>query len=287
MAWRGHRTRTASRKASGEWEPASLFDRAVEAIQHGDFRAGREALNMLVEDQPRNAEAWLQLGVCYLELRQPAPAIEAFARSLTLDPTSALGHSYLGTAHAATGELERASACYRRALEIEPELERAEEYLIRTESLLASRTHYLAGLRLLYSTKPSAADLNQALRELIESATFFKDSPARQNLRECARRLLALKRFWTPPCLGTREAAGWAAACRRGLECLGREDWRAARAAYLEALKHGEDQAFIHHALGFCRIELGEIDSAIRDWHRTLELDPGYDFRRFGRPQAK
>jgi tetratricopeptide (TPR) repeat protein len=219
------------------------------------------------------------LGVCYLELHQPAPAIEAFARSLTLNPSSALGYSYLGTAHAAAGELERASACYRRALEISPELEPAEEYLIRTESLLASRMHYRAGLRLLYSSKPSAADLNRALRELLESATFFKDSPARQNLRECAHRLLALKRYWTPPDLGPPLAA----ACRRGLQRLEHGDWHAARDAYLEALELGEGRAFVHHALGFCHMELGEIDAALRDWHRALELDPAYDFRRFAR----
>lgn len=240
-------------------------------------------LNELLESQPRNAQAWLQLGVCYLELHQPAPAIEAFARSLTLDPKSALGYSYLGTAHAAAGELERASACYRRALDISPELEPAEEYLIRTESLLASRTHYLAGLRLLYSAKPSAADLNRALRELLESATFFKDSPARQNLRECADRLLALKRFWTPPDLEPRAAA----ACRRGVQSLERGEWLAARDAYLEALEFGEGRAFVHHALGFCRLQLGEMDAAIHDWHRALELDPAYDFRRFARPAGK
>lgn len=288
MPWRGKKPRpsASANPARGE-QPASLFDRAWEAFHRADFRAAREALHSLVEAEPRNGEAWLQLGLCYLELHQLALAIEAFARALTLDPDCALAHCYLGTAHAAAGELERASACYRHALELEPELAPAEQYLIQTESLLASRSHYMAGLRLLYSTQPSPADLNQALRELLDSVICFKDSPARQNLPECARRLLVAKCAWTPPGRGPSQHPGWAAACRRGVESLWRGEWRAARAAYAEALKFRPDHAFVYHALGFCRIELGDVDGAIGDWMRTLELDPGYDFRRFGRPLPK
>jgi lipoprotein NlpI len=45
--------------------------------------------------------------------------------------------------------------------------------------------------------------------------------------------------------------------------------------------KAAED-AFVHHGLGFSFAELGQLDDALRAWLRVLELDPGYDFSRFG-----
>jgi len=42
----------------------------------------------------------------------------------------------------------------------------------------------------------------------------------------------------------------------------------------------------VHHALGFSFAELGKLDAALRAWWRVLELDPGYDFSRFGHIHA-
>ena len=43
--------------------------------------------------------------------------------------------------------------------------------------------------------------------------------------------------------------------------------------------------AFVHHALGFSFVELGELDDAVRAWLRVLELNAQYDFTHFGRLQ--
>ena len=44
-------------------------------------------------------------------------------------------------------DAERAAACYRRALEIDPQHAKAEEFLIKAESLQESREHYRRGRR--------------------------------------------------------------------------------------------------------------------------------------------
>jgi superkiller protein 3 len=61
------------------------------------------------------------------------------------------------------------------------------------------------------------------------------------------------------------------------------QNWVGARAAYDEALRYRTGDAFVHHALGFSFAQLGELDEALRAWLRTIELDPNYDFTRFGR----
>lgn len=258
------------------------FAQALEALSQADFSTAIGLLSEVVVEDAENSEAWMQLGVCYLETRQIDLGAEALTRAVQSGPQNAMAHYLLGNALGSLGNLERAAACYRRALELEPQHAKAEEFLIKAESLLASREHYRTGLRLLYSSSPGAAELNQALRELIQSMAIFPESPARENLLECARKLYALRTELPIPVRADRELDLWLVACKRGWHCLHASNWRGAREAYEEALSYRADDAFVHHALGFSLAELGELDDALRVWLRVLELNPGYDFTCFG-----
>jgi len=252
--------------------------RALEALERADFPSAISLLEEVVVEDSGNADAWSHLGVCYLETQRPSDALEALARAAQAAPADARVHYLLGNACGATGQLDRATACYRRALEIDAGHVRAEEALMRTLSLIDSRDHYRLGLSLLFATRPSRDELNRCLRELLLSVAIFENSPARDNLRECARQLYDLQQE-TPVSLEVGpELQPWAAACERGFQCLRFKNWAGARAAYEEALQYRAGDAFVHQALGFSFIELGEIDNAVRAWLRALEMDPHGDF---------
>jgi tetratricopeptide (TPR) repeat protein len=257
------------------------------ALNRTDFPGAIEILSDLLGGDEKNAEAWCQLGVCYLETAQPDSALEAFTRAVKYDPDHATGHYLLGNTYGTMGQLERAAACYRRALEIEPQHSKAEEFLIKTESLLESREHFRHGLKLLYSADPTASELNQALRELTQSVAIFDGSPARDNLLECARRLFAVRTEAPVAIDVTPPLETWAFACERGYYCLAARNWVGARAAYEEALSYRFSDAFVHHALGFSFVELGETGDSVRAWLRVLEIDPNYDFTHFGRIRSR
>ncbi|HMD96848.1 MAG TPA: tetratricopeptide repeat protein [Terriglobia bacterium] len=256
---------------------------ATDAIHQRDFTAAISLLNEVAAEEPENAAVWRQLGHAYLEAEKPGDAIDALTRSLQLDPGDATAHCLLGNAYGTTCDLEKATACYRRALEIEPQHPKAEELLIKTESLLESRSHYHAGLKLLYSASADAQDLNQAMRELLQSIVIFEGSPARDNLLECARKIEALRNDWEVRVAVTPELMRWAESCHAGFRGAGLKQWSEAREAYRQALSYRSADAFVHHALGFVLAELGEIDAAASAWLRTLEIDRGYDFTQFGR----
>ncbi len=266
-----------------EQELERKFAQATTALNQADFSTAIEILSELALAESGNADVWYQLGVCYLETRHPDLAIEALTRAIKAAPDHATAHYLLGNAHGTLGQLERAAACYRHALEIEPHHAKAEEFLIKTESLMESREHYRRGLKLLYSAEPSVADLNTALRELTQSAAIFENSPARDNLLDCARKLLAVKKDGEVAFEMTPELKVWAATCERGYHCLAFQNWPGAVDAYQEALGYRAQDAFVHHALGFGFVELGHIDQAVRAWLRVLELDSDYDFSSFGR----
>jgi len=262
------------------------MQQGLEALNRADFPAAIDKLSQVVAEDPSNAPAWRALGVCYLEIRQPDIALTALERALQADPGDADTPYILGNACGTLGQLERAAACYRRALEIDPEHAKAEEFLIRTEALLTSREHYRRGLRLLYGPDPGVQDLNQALRELLQSAAIFDDSPASDSLPDCARRLLDIRQeagVAVPPEPGLE---GWKHACERGYQCMLAGNWRGACAAYEDALDYRTGDAFVYHALGFSLALLEEPAAAVRVWLRALEIDPDYDFARFGRVQS-
>lgn len=258
------------------------LEQGVAAIQRAGFQEAIEIFTLLTAEAPESAEAWRHLGHCYLETRQLDLALEALTRAVKYNPHDAMAHYLLGHAYGSTGQLEPAAACYRHALEIDPAHAKAEEFLMKTESLLESREHYRNALKQLYAPDPGPAELNLALRELIESAAIFADSPAHQNLRECAQKLFEIRSPMTIPVRATPDLELWARACERGYLCIEAKNWPGARAAYEEALSYRYQDAFVHHALGFCFVELGETFSAVSAWLRLLELDSNYDFTRFG-----
>ena len=266
-------------------EPEDRLSRALQALRQADFPVAINLLEELVVEDSANAHAWSQLGVCYLETQRPSDAVEALTRAAQATPTDAQVHYLLGNACGSLGQLDRAAACYRQALELDPHHGKAEEFLMKVEGLIESREHYRAGLRLLFSSNPSRDDLNRALRELILSVAIFGNSPARDNLPEGARRLRELQQEWPLPREFAPELRPWAAACERGFHCLRFKNWAGAQAAYEEALSYRAGDAFVHQALGFSFIELGEIDHAVRAWLRALELDPQCDFTRLTRIQ--
>jgi tetratricopeptide (TPR) repeat protein len=264
-------------------ESQQKFARAMQALNRADFPAAIGLLGEVVVEDASNGEAWLRLGVCYLETRQPDLALEALERALRAAPRDPTAHYVLGNACGTLGQMERARDCYRRALEIDPHHAKAEEFLMRTESLLESRQHFRNGLAILATGEPTAAELNRALRELVQSVAVFENSPAAGHLQDCARRLLAFKKEWPIDLDDELPFAPWLAACERGYQCVRYTNWVGARAAFEEALEYRADDAFVHHALGFALVELGEAALAVRAWLRVLELEPDYDFACFGR----
>src|SRR5271157_3414799 len=196
-------------------EPEDRLARALQALGQADFPAAIRLLEELVVEDSANADAWSQLGVCYLETQRPSDAMEALSRAVQAAPMDAQAHYLLGNACGSLGQLDRAAACYRRALELDPHHAKAEDFLIKVEALIESREHYRTGLSLLYSQNPSPEYLNRSLRELILSVAIFENSPARDNLQDCGRRLLALQQERPLPREITPELQPWAAACER------------------------------------------------------------------------
>ncbi len=99
-------------------------------------------LTKAVEHSPHNAMLWMNLGAAQLGRletagpRQQERAIHAYQMALKVDPQAPNVHYHLGLIYKERGELNRASAFFQRALEINPADRDARYWLDRMTQLL-------------------------------------------------------------------------------------------------------------------------------------------------------
>jgi tetratricopeptide (TPR) repeat protein len=266
---------------SSEGTPEELIEQGLAALGVAEFNDAIERFGSAAVEAPHNPQAWFYLGLCYLETRQADLAVEALNRAISADENYADAHYLLGSAVGAVGRLDDASLSYRRALEIDPHHHKAEEFLVRTEALLASREHYRKAVRLIYSDPRHPNWLNSSVRELLHSVAIFNESPARDEFARMAKEVLDSGA--RTPVQGASSAGHfWATAIKSAQQAYDRRNWPEAATHYHEALDLSSEHAFIHHALGLIYFALGDVDGGIRAWQRAFDQDPEFDFSASG-----
>jgi tetratricopeptide (TPR) repeat protein len=86
-------------------------------------------LEALVDDHPRDAEAWALLGLVYADAGRPTEGVKALERAASLKKDDADILNNLGYLYLAVGENGRAVATLQRAITLNPTLRRARNNL--------------------------------------------------------------------------------------------------------------------------------------------------------------
>jgi tetratricopeptide (TPR) repeat protein len=272
-----------------------LFEEGLAALAQAEFEQAEEIFGELVTADETNAEAWYHLAVCYLERQRADLAVEALRRALALRPDDAETHYLFGTALGSTGQIDEAAASYRRALALNPAHQKAEEFLIRAESLIESREHFRRALKLL-NTAPDTGSakrqmLNEALREMLLSINIFPNSPARDQigsaLSQIAEGIITEGNHHALPFIVTEQTRLWAERYEQACSLIMRRDWMSALAALREALLFRDEDAFVHHAFALTLFEINDLNGALEELTRALELDEHFDLTSLGRLSLK
>ncbi|MFT3730980.1 MAG: tetratricopeptide repeat protein [Hyphomicrobium sp.] len=200
------------------------------AIILGDLRYSKEAIEACekcVALRPEKAEHHAVLGNLLRVAKKNAEAMTAYLTSLEIRPDNAVVLARLGQLHLASGEFEAATACCKRALELDPKLEEARQLERRLS--LASRSLDM----LIADIEANSKTGVQRAKKFDDLATYLRDE----------------RRF--------SEAADL---CRRAIEAdPGGAEYFFNYALNLEAL--GEfDQALENYQMGF-EIEPGFADA--------------------------
>jgi len=255
------------------------FEVGLNLLEQAEFEEAIEVFSEIAIDSPDNYEVWINLGVCYLETQRPDLAAEAFERAIKANPNEADAYYLLGTAMGASGDIDKALDFYKKAVEIEPEHQKANEFLSRTNVLIESRVHYRNALRLLSAENNTSDSINLAIRELLQSISIFRNSPARHNLGQIIDEIIKTKKESLLHIDTIKdENKLWAKNCEKGFRFLKKGLWESAISYYGQALSYRDYDAFVHHSLGVAFLKVGAIEDSVKAWQKVLELDPDYDF---------
>jgi cytochrome c-type biogenesis protein CcmH/NrfG len=85
-----------------------------------NFQARIVQMQQVVARDPKNVEAWVQLGNDYFDTRQPQKAIDAYARALELRPNNPNVLTDQGVMYRDVGEFQKAIANFQKASQLDP-----------------------------------------------------------------------------------------------------------------------------------------------------------------------
>jgi arylsulfatase A-like enzyme/tetratricopeptide (TPR) repeat protein len=210
------------------------FSKLVSACRTaGDEREALKALDVFragLDANPRNPQAWYQLAVQALELRQTKTAEDALVRALEVNPRLANAHNALAALAYGRGELDVAERRVREALAIAPDLPTARYNLGR---VLEAREQFA-----------QAAEMYQA-----ELSTNPRHGRAHLRLAQVLKR--------------QGDHAGYVDQLRRGVE---------------QAPESGGCYFLLAHE----RLRAGDVEDALRLARRGLELEPASELSPLG-----
>ncbi len=86
----------------------SDYDLGVKAVQAGDYQRALALLQKVVQAEPRNADAWNNVGFSHRKLKQFDQSLAAYQKALAINPDHRGANEYLGELYLMTGEPEKA-----------------------------------------------------------------------------------------------------------------------------------------------------------------------------------
>lgn len=96
------------------------FVEAEKLYKEEKYKEAAEAFSRVIEGNPNYAEAYSNLGRCYLKMEQLDNAIENLSKAVELKPSLAVAHYYLGDSYLRKGEFDKGKSALAKASELEP-----------------------------------------------------------------------------------------------------------------------------------------------------------------------
>ncbi len=99
---------------------ADLIRSGNEARKNGNYTLAVNLLNRAVEADPKNKDAWNDLGIAYMNDRMDELAINAFQKQIEINPYHSYAYDNLGRVYLRERKYEEAEKWFRKQLEIQP-----------------------------------------------------------------------------------------------------------------------------------------------------------------------
>jgi tetratricopeptide (TPR) repeat protein len=127
------------------------FDKGVDAFSSGDNKKAEESFNKAVEDYPKYANAYSNLGVLYVKTGKQQKAKDAFTKAVTVDDKFVPGYVNLARLSFAEHKYPESESTLAKALAIAPDNLDALALLVASEYMNKENEKVLANVRHIHS----------------------------------------------------------------------------------------------------------------------------------------
>jgi tetratricopeptide (TPR) repeat protein len=237
---------------------SDTFALAFRLHQSGNISQAEQLYRLVLQSDPRHADAYHMLGVALCQAGRLQEAVTAIRHALSLSPRAGVFYANLGVALEALGQMDEAINSYREAIRLRPEDADAHYNLgnvLRVQkNWNEARDHYGEAIRLKpdYAKAYSNLGLTLAAQGKLEEAVVHY------------RQALQLR----PDSFETQNNLGVA------LLDLGRLE--EAAACERVALRLNPDFPHAHHNLGDALLRLNQLDLAVASYRQALRLNPKF-----------
>lgn len=228
------------------------------AIQHhqaGRLQAAEQIYRQILVIEPNHFDALHLLGVIAHQLGKHDVAIDFIGQAIVSKGTEAAFHNNLGGVHRALGAIPEAVACFRRALELNPDFAEAHYNLANVLHVHEQRNldEVVASYRRALELKPDIAEAHNNLGEAYRALGKLPEAVG------CYRRALELR-------LDYADALN-----NLGLACCEQGRFDEAAARYRQALELKPDFAEAHKNLGLLWLLTGNLEQGWPEYEWRLK----------------
>lgn len=107
-----------------------IFEKAVKDLQADDVNSlihAEAGFNFLLDRNPHSADLWFYVAACFMKRGFYAVAEELLQKNVKMDPKSVAGYNNLGFVYKQDNRTDKAEHCFRKAIELFPDLDNKEE----------------------------------------------------------------------------------------------------------------------------------------------------------------
>jgi cytochrome c-type biogenesis protein CcmH/NrfG len=101
-------------------QPAAPAQGGMAAAGAADYQRRIATAEQVVKQDPKNVQAWIQLGNDYFDTQQRQKAIDAYGRALELDPNNPNVLTDQGVMYRDVGQYDKAIANFQKASSLDP-----------------------------------------------------------------------------------------------------------------------------------------------------------------------
>jgi len=231
-----------------------LYLDAVMLRELGQNELAIEKLKAVTEADPDFTLAYSELGRAYQAIGNHAAASDAFKAAVRLDPWSFDACVDLAQAHEGVGEFAGAAQAYARAGELDPKNLEAQigagDCYLKAGQVVRALAHAEAARQI----DEESRDVSLLLGRAYEAQ---KDYPLA---------IQTYRRLWAV------DPADSEALLALGLAYIKNGQYDQAKAVFEALVQVRPDQAAYRY-LGYCLVNLGDADQAIRTYQKAIEID--------------